>query len=140
MRKTITIALLTVLLAATPAVAHHGHKGGEGNGGYGGTPSVSAPAVSAPAVSAPNGGALETFAPVSADGKGAREQTITDLQVCTAPPTPSAGLVSYDTKANGSFTYWGLEYATPDFVDCMNGKGYKMPTAGRSQLTNFGAR
>lgn len=140
MRQYLVGLLALAVLAAPAAVVANGrgHGHGHGHGGHGG-PSVSAPAVSAPSGSAPAGGALEGFTVLSAPGK-AREQSITDLQACTASPTPGAGLVFYDTKANGSFTYWGYEMATPDFVDCLKGRGYAMPEAGRAALTNFGAR
>lgn len=79
--------------------------------------------------------------PGLANGSGAFVMLQADLRACTAPPTPGAGLVFYDTTdESGSFKYWGYEFATPDFVQCMKEKGYKLDTAGRNELTNFGQR
>lgn len=46
--------------------------------------------------------------------------------------------MDYKLKADGTFTYWGYEFATPDFVQCMKDKGFKLDTAGRNELTDFG--
>jgi len=89
-------------------------------------------------VSAPSGGGEGgTFSGFTQyNGKG----TIEALRACTAPPTPGAGLVDYKLKADGSFVYFGYEFAIPDMVQCMKEKGYQLETAGRNDLTNFGTR
>lgn len=40
----------------------------------------------------------------------------------------------------GTFTYGGLEFHLPTFVQCMKDKGYSLSSAGRNELTNFGQR
>ena len=114
----------------------HGGEGGHGGGSHGGGDTSAPSAVSAPSTGTPSGsgGAYSGFA--QANGKG----PIEDLRACTAPPTPGAGLVSYVAKADGSFRYGGYEFAVPDFVQCMKDKGYKLDTAGRNEMTNFGSR
>lgn len=69
-----------------------------------------------------------------------REGVIADLMVCTSPPTPFAGLVQYDTKFDGSWTFWGYEWAFADFMKCMVEKGYHFnENTVRYDLATFGA-
>ena len=97
------------------------------------SPSGASPGQGAGSVGGPSGDLS------GAQGAGVGD-TIYALRACTAPPTPGAGLVDYKLKANGSFTYWGYEMELPGFVQCMKNKGYQLDTAGRDELTDFGAR
>lgn len=110
-----------------------GETGGGGSTSGGGRGGSSAGGSSASAPSTPTG-TFDGF--TQANGKG----SIDDLRACTTAPTPGAGLVGYIAKADGSFRYGGYEFAVPDFVQCMRDKGYKLDTAGRNELTNFGRR
>ena len=95
--------------------------------GAGGAP------AGAPSVGGPSGDLS------GAQGAGVGD-TIYALRACTAPPTPGAGLVGYTLRQDGRFTYFGYEMELPGFVQCMKDRGYKLDTAGRDELTNFGAR
>lgn len=94
-------------------------------------------AGSASAGASSGGSTFGGFTALSGNGQ-ARIQTIEDAYYCTGPNVAHAGLVQYDTKQDGRFTYWGYEWALPDFVQCMKDRGYTLESAGRSELTDFG--
>lgn len=158
MRNFLSIALAVVVLCFGPSVVmaseshgHNGHgtdgghSGGEGGGhdggnghnggGTGGTGGTSAPSVSvdAPSVSTPDGGGTQV-----AEGRGVANYEA--LRACTSASAGFSGLVDYRILPDGSFLYWGVEYALPTFAQCMKDRGVQVSTAGRDSLTNFGSR
>lgn len=108
-----------------------GHDGGGSTGGTttGGSTSVSTPSVS---VSTSDGGGTQTV-----EARGAANEAL--VRKCQWDGG-FYGLVDYRMKQDGSFVYWGVEYALPSFVQCMKDHGVQMGSAGRNDLTNFGAR
>ena len=135
-----------------------GHVGGNGGGNGGGSNGGNGGGSSTGGGNSPAGGGSSLGAGSSAPGQGTapsvggpsgdlsgaqgagKGNTIYALRACTAPPTPGAGLVGYTLRNNGQFNYYGYEFSLPDFSKCMKDKGYKLDTAGRDELTNFGAR
>ena len=72
---------------------------------------------------------------MSANGHGynaPREQVHADARACDP-----MGDINVRSKVNGSFTYGGLEFHLPTFVQCMKDKGYELSGAGRNELTDF---
>jgi hypothetical protein len=71
-------------------------------------------------------------------GRGA----IDDLRECTAPPTPSAGIVGFTLKHDGRFSYWsyGPLGALNDFARCMKARGYHLSTVGTDEQTDFAGK
>jgi hypothetical protein len=70
-----------------------------------------------------------------------RVKVLTDLQACAAGGQKASGLIGYDTKADGSFTYWSADLGSHyDFGQCLKDKGYALRGATRNNLTNFGTR
>ena len=121
----------------------HGGSGGHGGGnpgggaGGGGGHAGSAPAApSAPVVS--SGGAASAYTrsdQYGLESTRTREQVESDLRACNRLAD-----VGYDTRSDGSFTYWGLEMHLPDFAQCLYDKGYAISSPPREILTNFGTR
>lgn len=120
-----------------PRGGHHGGHGGHGggHGGKGGGGSVSG-GVSAPASAGGSASYSGTWGSTPL-GKGTskdRETMHADARACDP-----MGDIEVRSKQDGSFTYGGLEFHLPTFAQCMLDKGYKVSTAGRNALTDFGS-
>lgn len=131
------LAVAALVLGAANLAQAHGPKGegghGGNHGGYGG--GSPAAAVSAPAVSTSPADA-GAYTAVEASGQGkVREQIHVDSRSCDP-----FGDITVKSKQDGSFTYGGLEFHLPTYAQCMKDKGYRMGSASRNDLTNFGQR
>ena len=120
----------------------HGGSGGDGGGnpgggaGGGGGHAGSAPAApSAPTVSGGAASAYTRSDQYGLESRRTREQVEADLRACNRLAD-----IGYDTRQDGSFTYWGLEMHLPDFAQCLYDKGYAISSPPREILTNFGQR
>jgi len=124
----------------------NGGNGGGGNGGNGGGGSSSgggSTSGSSAGASAPSaGGASSGTYDGGASGRGAsytvteREQVHADARACD----PMGDITFRTNGVRRTFTYGGLEFHLPTFVQCMKDKGYELSSAGRNELTNFGTR
>ena len=118
----------------------HGGDGGHGDGGShgggtistGGAPSVLGGTVSGGSASVDGGGTQ------TSEARG--QYNYEALRACTSAGAGFDNLIDYRVKPDGTFVYWGVEYALPTFVQCMKDRGVQMSTAGRNELTNFGSR
>ena len=63
-----------------------------------------------------------------------REQVHADARACD----PMGDITFRTHGVQRSFTYGGLEFHLPTFVQCMKDKGYELSGAGRNELTDFG--